>query len=238
MGQTILQLATDAATELSQIIPTAVVANTGDPGAQKLLRHLTRTCRQLAGRFDWQVLRREKTFTTTATATQTGALPTDFLRFVPDSMFNRTKDTRVGGPLTADEWQAYQAVAYGSVYDQFTVRGNAFLMSPTPTAGNTIAYEYVTKYIGTNAAGSTERTSFTADDDVTYFDDELIILGIVWRYRKAEGLDYSEEFREYELRYYDMIKMDGGRRTLDMNEDVMTRARVPLAPRIPETLVF
>lgn len=238
MSLTVLELAVEAATELSQVTPTAVVANTGDPGAQKLLRHLHRTCRQLAARYDWQVLRREKTFTTTATATQTGALASDLLRFVPETMFNRTKDNRVSGPLSPEEWQAFQAVAYGSVFDQFYIRGNAFLMSPTPAAGDSIAYEYITNYIGTNAAASTERTIFSVDSDVTYFDDELVLLGMVWRYRKAEGLDYSEEFREFETRFYDLTKMDGGRRILDMNDGSVQKARVPVAPRIPDTLVF
>ena len=50
-----------------------------------------------------------------------------------------------------------------------------------------------------------------------------MILGTVWRYRKAEGLDYSEEFREYQLRRANMIKMDGSRRVLDMNNTATGR---------------
>jgi hypothetical protein len=89
-------------------------------------------------------------------------------------------------------------------------------LTPTPSANWQIAYEYITKNIGV-AIGGAELASFVSDDDEAFFDDELIILGIVWRYRKAEGLDYSEEFREYLMRRADMIKMDGGRRILDMN---------------------
>lgn len=214
---TVLSLVTDAADELSLARPTDIADTTDDNTSQKLIRHLTRTCRQLSAEYDWSRLRREKTFTTVAAAEQTDAIPSDFQRFVKDTMWNRTTRTKVQGPIQASDWQIRQAQASTGPFQNFNIRGSAFLMTPTPTAGWTIAYEYITKYIGLAVDGTTERLTFTADDDTTYFDDELVILGTVWRYRKAEGLDYSEEFREYQLRRANLIKMDGGRRTLDMN---------------------
>jgi len=215
---TVLSLVTDAADELSLARPTDIADTTDDNTSQKLIRHLTRTCRQLSAEYDWSRLRREKTFTTVAAAEQTDAIPTDFQRFLKDTIWNRSTRTKVLGPLDVGDWQARQAVLVNGPYQNFIIRGTSFLMTPTPTAGWTIAYEYITKYIGLAVDGTTERLTFTADDDTTYFDDELVILGTVWRYRKAEGLDYSEEFREYQLRRANMIKMDGGRRTLDMND--------------------
>lgn len=214
---TILELCQSAADELSTIRPSSVGPTALDPTAQKLFRHLTRTCRQLAARYDWQILRREKTFTTSGVALQSGAIPSDFLRFVKGTMFNRTRRTRVLGPLTPAEWQNIQATVYTSVYDQFIQRGNAVLLTGTLAAGQTIAFEYISKNIGLATDGTTERSAFTDDADTTYFDDELVISGTVWRYLKAEGRDYSEEYREHELRFADLTKMDGGRRRLDMN---------------------
>lgn len=233
----ILDLATDAADELSLARIDALVENANDNTAQKLLRHLTRTLRQLAARHDWQRLRREKTFTTVAVADQSAStpIPTDFLRFVPDTMFNRTKRYRVD-KLSPSEYQAHQASLVTRVYDAYVQRGNALLFAPVPTAGQTIAYEYITKNIGTDTTGVTERSGFTVDTDLAFLDDELIILGIVWRYRKAEGQDYSEDFREFELRLNDLIKMDGGRRVIDMGGGGMDR--IPVAPRTPDTLIF
>ncbi len=234
---TVLELLQDAATDLSLTTPPDISDTLDDLTTRRLLRQFHATCRRLAGEHDWSFLRREHTFTTIASATQTSGLPGDFLRFVPETMYNRTSRTRVSGPLTADEWQASQAVVSTYVYDQFMIRGTAFLMTPTPPADETIAYEYITNAIGTDAAGTTARTAFTADDDEAYFDDELLILGTVWRYRKSEGLDYSEEFAEYERLKYDRIKLDGGRRILDMAEGRATM-RVPVPPRVPDTLEF
>lgn len=234
----ILQLAQDAADELSLVRPAAIAGVTDNNTAQKLFRHLTKTCRQLAGRYDWQVLRREKIFTAVAQAEQTGQMPADFKRFATGTFFNRTKRQRVIGPMTPEEWQSYQAVTYGSVIEQFIVRQNQILITPTPTAGHSMAYEYITDYIGTDQAGTNGRIAFSNDNDIAYFDDELVVLGIVWRYRKAEGQDYSEEFRDFELRFYDEVKLDGSRRTLDMSGADTSKARVPVAPRVPDTLIF
>ena len=232
---TILSLATEIATELLITSPAGLVGETDNHEAQAILRHMTRTCRMLAGRYDWARLRREKTFTTVAAAEQTDALPTDMLRMVQESMFNRTQRTRVTGPLTSEEWQQRQASLVTNVYDEFIMRGTSLLITPTPPAGEEIAYEYITKYIA--ADGTTERLSFADDGDEPYFDDELVILGTVWRYRKAEGTDYAEEMREFELRLADLIKMDGGRRIVNMGGGSAIE-RFPYPPRVPETLIF
>jgi hypothetical protein len=223
--ETVLQLAKNAADELSLTRPAALIGSTTSSGAQKLEGHLRRTCRMLAGRHDWSILRREKTHTTLAQETQTGAIPSDFLRFITgtDDMpafWNRTAQTRLCGPLTSGEWQSRKAAAVtGGIYSEFYVRGTSILAIPTPTAGHTWAYEYITKNIGYATDGTTERASFTVDTDTTNFDDELVILGMVWRYQQAEGQDYTESFREFELRLMDMIKMDGGKRLLRMGGD-------------------
>lgn len=216
----ILEVCQSAADELSVIRPTDVGASALDPTAQKLFRHLSRTCRDLAGRFDWQSLRREKTFTSSGVSLQANAIPADFQRFVKDTMYNRTRRVRVCGPLTPSEWQELQASVTGGIYDQFIQRGNGIYFAGTSVAGETIAYEYITKFIGvslgTDDDPSVELAAFTQGSDTAYFDDELLISGIVWRYLKAEGRDYSEEFRGHELRFQQLTKMDGGRRVLDM----------------------
>jgi hypothetical protein len=38
----------------------------------------------------------------------------------------------------------------------------------------------------------------TANTDVPIFDEYLVKLGILWRWLKRSGLDYTEEYNEYE----------------------------------------
>lgn len=233
----ILSLAQNIADELLIHRPSGLVAETDNHEAQAILRHLTRTCRQLAAEYDWEKITREHTFTTVEQDEQTGAIPADFLRMIQDTAFNRTTREKVGGPITKEDWQRRKASLTVNVYDEFIMRGGKLYITPTPPVGELIAYEYITKFIGIGPDGTTERTSFLDDGDTAYFDDELLILGTVWRYRKAEGTDYAEEKLEFELRKADMIKMDGGRRILRMDGGSSVE-RYPYPPKTPETLVF
>lgn len=234
----LLALVTDACSELSLAAPSAVVGNATDNTALRMERILTRTCRQLAARFSFEVLRREHTFTTVALASQAtaaeGDLPSDFLRFVPDTMYNRTKRYKVVGPMSPAEWQSHQASLVTRVYDAYTVRANTIYMAPTPTAGQTVAFEYVTNAIATDSAGDNPASAFAADTDLPYLDDELLILGLVWRYRKSEGMDYAEEYRDFENRLADIIKGEDGRRTISMVG--ASNDRIPRPPLVPDTL--
>ncbi len=230
----ILALCQDAATESRLSRPEAVAGVTDDESAVLLARALAKTCRQLQA-YNWQKLTREKTFTTVAAETQTDTpLPTDFLRFVPNTIYNRNKRERVFGPLTSDEWQATKAVATVSSYDQFRLRGNSWLMTPIPTAGQTIAYEYITSYLGTDVTAATERATFTVDTDLTYFDDELMVLGIAMNVLDIDGADYAERSYQFQARLQKMLLEDSGHRILSSR----TTERIPGPPRVPDFVSY
>lgn len=212
---TILSIIQDAADELRIHRPASAVSTTDDAAVQ-LLRHLTKTCKALSNRYDWQFLRSEFTFLTSSAAAQTGSTPDDFLRYVQNTMYNRTQRRHVRGPLSPAEWQKYQADTTTPVFDNFYKRGNTIYITPTPQAGETIAFEYIKNAIGTNAAGA-DVARFENDDDVPFWNAELLTLGVVYRSRQAERLDYAEEMREFELAYADLVKQDGGRRVLDLD---------------------
>ncbi len=91
----------------------------------------------------------------------------------------------------------------------FRERTGQFLIVPTPAAGQTIAYEYVSKNWVLSAT-SVPKASFTADDDTSYLDEELIGLGARWRFLRAKGLDYAEEMATYELQVEQSVARDGG----------------------------
>lgn len=147
---------------------------------------------------DWQVLRKENTFTTSASETQTGAIPDDFLRFVNGTMNNRSLNRPVWGPLTPQEWQREKALPiYTSPNFAFIQRGGDLLFSPTPSATNTIYFEYISKNIVSDSGG-TGKQYFTADDDTLNIDEKLLDLGLVWRFRASKGLDYSQEKAIYD----------------------------------------
>lgn len=194
-----------------------LMAGSSDQQARILFGLLNQEGRELASRHGWQVLTKEKTFTATATETQTGVIPDDFDRFVDGTFWNRDENLMVIGPLSAQEWQAFKASHLQAIHDSFRHRGDDILMLPTPGAGAAYAYEYVSKnWVG--LVGSTTATldAFANDDDLSYLPEELLILGGVWRYLRSRGLDYSEAFRSYEMAVNRRIGRDGGSATLNM----------------------
>ncbi len=232
----VLSLMQDAAVETHLNRVSTIIGSTTDATAMLLSRAVHKTCRELQD-FGWQKLVREKTFTTVAAETQTGTpIPIDFRHFCADTIYNRTTRERIHGPLNADEWQSQKATASTWSYLTFRIRGGSWLWAPTPTASQTIAYEYITTYLGTDTSGVTGKATFTADTDLTYFDDELMILGIAKNVLDINGADYAEKSREFQLRLSSLLKQDGGSRIISMTGENMNK--IPMAPRVPDRLVF
>lgn len=220
---TLLTIVQDAMVEVGLPRPQAAVSSS-DPGVIAIISMVNQTGRELMRRHEWQALQTETTFVTIAQASQTSAIPTDFDRFINGTFWNRTKDRPVYGPLTPQEWQQRQAVGVGSITDSFRVRGSAILIDPVPAAGETMAYEYITKYWVTGS-----KVAMTADSDTALIEENLLKLGAIWRYLKSRNMDYSEEYRTFETEVATIFSHDGGRGVLRMQQP-----RRPLAPTVPE----
>lgn len=204
---TIIQGACD---RLNLVRPSAVVSNTTDENVRKLFGLAQQEGKELAGRGTWQRLTSEKTFITIAAETQTTAVPTDFDWYIPDTMFNRTRSRPFGEPLSPDDWQLAKATVVAYLNPSFRFRGNAILIMPAPSAGDTCAYEYISKnWCQSNA--SVGQSSWAADTDTALLDEELHIQGLCWRWKSALKLDYAEEFATYERNVNQATDRDGAR---------------------------
>ena len=230
---TLLTIARNAATRLGLASPSSVVGST-DPNSVTLLAMAQEEGKTLARRHEWQVLQTEHTFST-ANGTSSYTPPSDMDRILKDTVFNRTRRRRMVGDLTPDQWQQTQASLVTMVSPAFRFRGGSFLISPTPTATETIAYEYITtKWC--QSSGGTAQTEWMADTDTGKLSEDLMTLGVIWRYRAAKGLEYGEAMDTYEIEVAKAIMNDGARVRIDTS--CMERDRIPRAPQTPETLVF
>lgn len=195
---------------------TTVIGNS-DENVRALLGFSNVEGRELAKRATWQALTVEKTFTSIAAETQTGVIPADFDRFINETFFNRTRHRYVEGPLTSQDWQAQKGITASVLTDAFRIRGNSFLLIPTPSAGDTYAYEYVSKYwVDTDADLDGDAEEWAADANTSLLSEYLIGLGTEWRFRQAKGMDYGEIFRIYETQVTQAISRDGAKRSVSM----------------------
>ncbi len=195
-----------------------VVIASADATVKTLLAFAQTEGRELLERFSWPQTQAVATHTTLNAELQ-GVMTTiapGFNYIINQTFWNRTQTQPVTGPLSAEEWQHLKArVATGS-NAQYRIRGGNLYAYPAPTAGDTWVFEYQTKYF-CQSWGGTGQEAWAADDDVGVLDEKLMQMGIVWRFKKKNGLDYSENFRSYELKLANDTARVGGKKVLDMS---------------------
>jgi hypothetical protein len=174
---TLLSIVQDAVDEVG-VGPIATVAGNQDPLALKLLRLVNKGGKALMKSAVWQVLRKERTFTSIAGLEQTGTLPADFDRFVPETFWDRTNVKLISGPVSAVEWQGMVANDYAGEQTKFIYRGDSVSIIPSYSAGVSLAFEYVSKNWCEDSGGS-GQTAFAADTDVGILDEELLTLSLI-----------------------------------------------------------
>jgi hypothetical protein len=176
---------------------------------------------ELSGRGDWEGITFEATHTTIAAEDQgaiTTIAATGFRYIKNQTIWDRTDSLPVTGPLTPQEWQAVKGLANTGPRYRFRIRGGKLLVNPTPTAGHTWAFEYISKDWIVDTAGTTYKQYFTADSDKVLLPDEILTLGLEWRWKAEKGLDYAEDFRSYENMVKDVLGRDGGKPVLHMGD--------------------
>lgn len=172
--------------------------------------------KELADYHQWTALTKSHSFTSVAAQPQPGAIPSDFARFINNSMWDQTTARPVKGPISEQSFQMFQAFpVYTNVNPVFLVREGVIIFQPAANAGDTIAYSYVANTWARSAA-LVPQTSFQADTDTAVIPEDLITLGLIWRFKKAKGFDYSEEYRTYQQQRQETISRDGGAPNLNM----------------------
>jgi hypothetical protein len=201
------------------IAPPSIAASSGDQNILQLVAFINEDGQELAARHNWQVLTTESTFATLAAEIQGSMLTlagADFSRVVNNTMWNRTQRWPVMGPKSPAEWQELKASMTTGPWQQYRIRGNSLLFLPTPSAGSSIYFEWITKNWATNAAGSISSTVLAADTDVSRLDERIHALGAIWRFKAAKKLEYSEDFDKYELAVADAMSRDGSKPQLNL----------------------
>lgn len=168
----------------------------------------------LAGKYDWPNLTKERSFTTVAAVDQTGALPSDFARFASRTddrgqLYDVARREGIAGPASEDQWRSIVDGLQGWAVT-FRIFGGLLQMAPAPPVGRVMRFAYVSSDLW--GSGKPRPTS---DADVCAIPENLISLGVVWRWKQNRGFEYAEDLRNAELQIERAIgQLGGGRRVL------------------------
>jgi len=208
---TLLTIVQDAADETGWDQPDTVVGNSD---ADQFLRLLNREGEALS-KWPWEILVKEDTFTL-VTADQDYALASDFRYLLPTTMWNRDNKRAIIW-LNSQEFQFFKGwTTVNGLNLRARIRNNEIEFEQTITSsdnGKTIAYEYISKN-WTADSGSTAQQKFAVDSDTSVLDEELLTLGLVWRFKKAKGMDWQADFQDYKQEVQSAKARDGGSRIL------------------------
>lgn len=179
----------------------------------RLMNLANRSARTLSSGWKWQKLRRVYTFSLTDATTYD--LPSDFRELVADSTYTNNIIEQVDMRPTPSEWRYLQTngTGVGPTYKMRIIGGSIEVFEPQ--SGETVSFEYHSDHPVMATDGTTTKARFTADTDTFRLDDDMLIMEVIWRYKKLLGLqDWQVDYQEAQ-KYANLTRgQDAGAKTI------------------------
>jgi hypothetical protein len=190
----------------------ATFAGNNNRTAVRCVALVNREGRYLEKKKRWTELITTHTFTT-VTDQANYDLPDDFRAFANMSQWDRTNSRPLVGPTAPFVWQWLKGdVTAGNTIDRFfRIQGGDLYIHPTPTVdGDTIAFDYYSKNWVTDNLGD-DADALDNDNDVPKLDEDLLTLGLKWRFLQAQGMPFDEEQAEWKDMLEETSSDNGGK---------------------------
>lgn len=209
-------------------IPTSFFASTNQT-ARSCVALVRREMQTLEREHRWSNLITTHTFTTVS-GTAYYDLPADFRAFANQSQWDRTNSRPLVGPASGAEWQWLKGdVAAGSTIDRwFRLQGSRLYLHPTPSVtGDTIALDYYSRNTVVLQSTGAYAAEWASDNDTSRLDEELLTMGLKWRFLQAKGMPYEPEYKEYEEIKEQLLADDGGKRVISFGMPHIVLSNLP-----------
>lgn len=161
------------------------------------------------------------------------SLPSDYLRPINNTQWDKSKRWQLLGPATAQQWEWLKSgwLSTGPrIY--YRILGGAFQIWPPQAVADYLGYEYISKNWILAASGTApSKYRFTADTDTTIFPDRLMVAMLKKAYFASKGFApvYDDEY----MTQLNLAKTaDAGAATLSMSGArnaslLLTQSNVP-----------
>lgn len=163
--------------------PNSYFGSTNDEAAQ-VVALANRAARELS-QHNWQALRKEHEFT--LTGSETYDLPADYRQMVNDTVWARSRADKPNFPASNEGWAYEKGRGSGGIRYRMRLQGGQFAVL-NPVAGTVVRFEYISDHPILDYDEATTKARFAADTDTWLLDDDLLIMDIIWRFKKLKGL--------------------------------------------------
>jgi hypothetical protein len=235
--QSLLSMIQDAATEIGLPSPSFVASNMDNSAAQ-FLALANRNGEEIAAMSGtwggWPELRKEYVFTIYG-GLDHYKFPTDIQYLIPETGWSRTYRWQLLGPLEAQEWQVLKSgISPTGPRTRYRIMQGQIYFDPPPCQDQEIVFEYYSNTWCQNSLG-VGKARFTDDTDTFMLPDNLMVLGLKWRMLRAKGLDYGQEFKEWERACERSMSRAGSARNLPINAQSARGINLLNSRNVPDT---
>jgi len=214
----LLTICTNALSEISGFdVPSTFYGNT-NLTAKLCVALANREGKTLEKEIRWAELVTEHTFTTVS-GTADYSMPSGFRAFANLSQWDRTNQWRLTGPIPSLVWQWLKSgITVAATNNRwFAMRGPYISIYPTPTTtGDTISFDYYSSKWITRQVDGVNVTEWSADNDTARINEDLIAMGVKWRFLQAKGMPYEPEYKEYEAIKEALKEENGGHDVINL----------------------
>lgn len=161
--------------------------STSDETTQEVVEFAREALRMVVEAHEWQALMRTHTAALTGTPEQTVALPADFGRLIPGTVWLTATTWPARGPVSDAEYEALRQPPVAQAEPVFRISGGALNLL-AGSLGGSLTLRYITGH-PVAISGGGARATWGADGDVALVDERLVTLGMIALWRDARGLN-------------------------------------------------
>lgn len=175
----------------------------------QLLEFLYQTARELRNSRAFTQQKRTATITLVG-GTYEYALPTDFYAGLLGTYYDQSQNWSLVGPLSDSSWN-YRIYGPGGVSSSNAYRvfgpslqqyssAKMLKFDPNSLVAGDISFDYITSslfYPTGWTPTTTVKETVTATTDIPMFDDDIMIIGTIYKYHLGKGNEYEEYQRQF-----------------------------------------
>jgi hypothetical protein len=219
INRTLLQSVQAVCRKLGLAVPASVIGS-NDPNIVQMYEFCNEAGQEYADAYEWQILTAEVSFSATAVESQ-GSINTivggDLGWIVNDTIWNRTTNRPLFGPLSPQQWQQIKARAAAGPFSEYRIRGNELLFYPAADLNDACYFEWVSKDFCQNTGATTSYCRWNADSDVFVLDSRIFELSVLWKWKQLKGLDFQPDYAKYLVAIEQAKARDGTKPALSLS---------------------